>query len=148
MRKKYWKLFWPLALVVVCGVSYQVGLKEISEGVHPLLALALTYLAAAGTVILPGLVQRRGRKEGTKGPLFPVTLPALGLAASIVGIELGNIYMFRAGWTVNSAFITVNGLVVAALLFLGAGLYGERITARKLLGMGITFAGIVLIVGW
>jgi len=70
---------------------------------------------------------------------------ALGLGAAIVGIELGNVYMYQAGWTVNTAFIVSNGLIVLALMVMGTLLYGEKITPRKILGVVISMAGIAAI---
>lgn len=140
-----WKLFWPMALIISCGVFYQVGLKEVSHAVHPLLVLCLTYLSAALTVLVLCIGQM-GYRAGNA--LLRVSLPALGISAAIVGIELGNIYMYRAGWTVNSAFIVANGLIVIALLVLGAAAYGEKISLRKILGILLIMAGVGLIIGW
>lgn len=143
--KTNWQLFWPMALIISCGVFYQVGLKEVSHGLHPLLALCVTYLSAAAAVLVLCAVQM-GRRAGKA--LLRVSLPALGISAAIVGIEMGNIYMYRAGWTVNSAFIVANSLIVIALLVLGAAAYGEKISSRKLLGIVLIMAGVGMIIGW
>jgi hypothetical protein len=41
------KFWWPIGLIVCCSTAYQVGVKEISSGIHPLAALVLTYLSAS-----------------------------------------------------------------------------------------------------
>ena len=41
------KFWWPIGLIVFCSTAYQVGVKEISTGIHPLTALVLTYLSAS-----------------------------------------------------------------------------------------------------
>lgn len=71
---------------------------------------------------------------------------ALGLGCSIVGIELGVVYMYRAGWTVQTSFILTNSLIVAALMVTGALFYGEKLKLRQLAGAVLTLAGIACIV--
>ena len=63
-----------------------------------------------------------------------------------MGIELGVVYMYRAGWSVHSSFIVSNSLIVVALLVVGALVYGEKLKLRQLLGIVMALAGIACIV--
>ena len=60
------KFWWPVFLIVACSVAYQLGIKEISGGMHPLSALAVTYLSASFTafVLYFLLAERGGQEEG------------------------------------------------------------------------------------
>lgn len=139
------KFWWPVFLIAACSVAYQLGIKEISGGMHPLSALAVTYLSASLTsYILYLLLAPKG--ENRKREIFSWNPSALGLGAAIVGIELGVVYMYRAGWSVHSSFIVSNSLIVVALLVVGALLYGEKLKLRQLLGMVMALAGIACIV--
>lgn len=136
--------WWPLALIVLASVGYQVGLKEVSGGMHPLVALIMSYLSASVTAFLVYLLTSpKGHKLSELKKINPA---ALGLGAAVVGIEIGNIYMYRAGWTVNTAFIVTNGLIVLALMVVGAVCYGEKLRPRQLLGVVLAMAGISMIV--
>lgn len=113
------KFWWPIGLIVFCSTAYQVGVKEISTGIHPLTALVLTYLSASfASFILYFFLAPQG--ENRKKEIFSWNPSALGLGFSIVGIELGVVYMYRAGWTVQTSFILTNSLIVAALMAAGA----------------------------
>ena len=46
---KYWL---PLVIVVLSSVGYQVGLKEVSNGMDPIVALVVTYLSSSVTSFL------------------------------------------------------------------------------------------------
>lgn len=139
------KFWWPIGLIVFCSTAYQVGVKEISTGIHPLTALVLTYLSASfASFILYFFLAPQG--ENRKKEIFPWNPSALGLGFSIVGIELGVVYMYRAGWTVQTSFILTNSLVVAALMAAGALFYKEKLKLRQLAGVVLTLAGIVCIV--
>ncbi|MGN0954739.1 EamA family transporter [Dialister sp.] len=139
------KFWWPIGLIVFCSTAYQVGVKEISTGIHPLAALVLTYLSASLTsFVLYFLLAPRG--ENRKKEIFSWNSAALGLGLSIVGIELGNIFMYRAGWTVQTAFILSNSLIVAVLMIVGAAFYKEKLKLRQMAGVVLTLAGIACIV--
>lgn len=121
------------------------GVKEISNGIHPLAALVLTYLAASFTsFLLYFFLAPEG--ENRRKAIFSWNPPALGLGFSIVGIELGMVYTYRAGWTVQTSFILTNSLIVAALMVMGALVYKEKLKLRQLAGAVLTLAGIACIV--
>lgn len=139
------KFWWPIGLIVFCSTAYQVGVKEISTGIHPLTALVLTYLSASfASFILYFFLAPTG--ENRKKEIISWNPSALGLGFSIVGIELGVVYMYRAGWTVQTSFILTNSLIVAALMAAGALFYKEKLKLRQLAGVVLTLAGIVCIV--
>ena len=139
------KFWWPIGLIVFCSTAYQVGVKEISTVIHPLTALVLTYLSASfASFILYFFLAPTG--ENRKKEIFSWNPSALGLGFSIVGIELGVVYMYRAGWTVQTSFILTNSLIVAALMAAGALFYKEKLKLRQLAGVVLTLAGIVCIV--
>ena len=139
------KFWWPIGLIVFCSTAYQVGVKEISTSIHPLTALVLTYLSASfASFILYFFLAPTG--ENRKKEIFSWNPSALGLGFSIVGIELGVVYMYRAGWTVQTSFILTNSLIVAALMAAGALFYKEKLKLRQLAGVVLTLAGIVCIV--
>ena len=71
------KFWWPVFLIVACSVAYHLGIKAISGGMHPLSALAVTYLSAAFTsFILYFLLAPKGRTG--RGKSFPGILQPWG----------------------------------------------------------------------
>ncbi len=132
---------WPVALVVLSSVGYQVGLKEVAHGVDPMAALLLTYLAASVASFALYFFQAPKGESPWRG-LLDVNVPAMGLGVTIVGIEVGSMFMFIAGWAVNTAFLVANSLIVLALMAVGAVLYGEKLKPRQLAGVIVSMAGI------
>ncbi len=133
--------YWPLALVVLSSVGYQVGLKEVTHGGDPMVALMLTYLSAAVTSFGIYFFQAPKGEDRMKG-ILSVNLSAMGLGLTIVGIEVGSMFMFIAGWPVNTAFLVSNSLIVLALMVVGALLYGEKLKPRQLAGVVVSMVGI------
>lgn len=64
MNFSFW---WPVGLVVMAGIGYQVSAKEVAGGTDPLAALVVTYLVASLTSFLiyafTGKRERNGRKS-------------------------------------------------------------------------------------
>lgn len=137
--------WWPILLVVASGVGYQVGLKEVSDVGDPMASLMVTYLAASVVSFVIYFFQSLGKESFLRGVLS-VNLSAIGLGLAIVGIEVGTLFMYRAGWAVNVAFVVANSLIVAALMLTGFLLYKEKLTPRQVIGVGISLAGILCIV--
>lgn len=137
--------WWPLLLVVLSSVGYQVGLKEVSGIGDPMISLMVTYLAASAVSFVIYFFQSLGKESFFRG-VFSVNVSAMGLGLAIVGIEVGTLFMYRAGWAVNVAFVVANSLIVAALMVTGFLLYKEKLSLRQLIGVGISLAGILCIV--
>ena len=138
-------IWWPLLLVVLSSVGYQVGLKEVAGVGDPMISLMVTYLAASAVSFVIYFFQSLGKESFLRGVLS-VNVSAMGLGLAIVGIEVGTLFMYRAGWAVNVAFVVANSLIVAALMLTGFLLYKEKLTLRQLIGVGISLAGILCIV--
>ncbi len=132
---------WPVALVVLSSVGYQVGLKEVAHGGEPMAALMLTYLAAGAASFVIYFFQAPKGENLLKG-IFSVNISAMGLGLTIVGIEVGSMFMFIAGWPVNTAFLVANSLIVLALMIVGAILYGEKLKPRQIAGVVVSMVGI------
>lgn len=63
MNFSFW---WPVGLVVLSGVGYQVSAKEVAGGAEPLAALVVTYLVASLTSFLSMRLPEKRERNGKK----------------------------------------------------------------------------------
>ena len=134
---------WPIALVVISNTLYQICAKSVPEGMNPLASLTVTYLiGAAVSCVMYYLLNRDANlfREIRLTNWAPVVLGVV-----IVGLEVGFIYAFRAGWQVSMTQIMTSAMVAVILIFVGHLLYRETITWNKIAGIIICVAGLVLI---
>ena len=134
---------WPIALVILSNVAYQICAKSVPEGMNPFASLTITYLVgAAASAILFFVLGRGGSliQEYRKMNWVPLVLGIV-----IVGLEAGWIYAYKAGWQVSTGFIVQSAFLAVALIFVGYLLYHEAITWNKLVGAGICLVGLVFI---
>lgn len=134
---------WPIALVVLSNVAYQICAKSVPEGMNPLASLTVTYLiGAVASGILYYVLNRGGNliREYDKMNWAPIVLGIV-----IVGLEVGWIYAYKAGWQVSTGFIVQSAFLAVALILVGYLLYHEALTWNKLVGVGVCLVGLVFI---
>ena len=89
---------WPIALVVLSNVVYQICAKSVPERMNPFASLTVTYLvgAVASAILFFALGPERNLvKEYGKLNWAPFVLGIV-----IVGLEAGWIFAYKAGWQV------------------------------------------------
>ena len=88
---------WPIALVVLSNTVYQICSKSMPPEVHPFASLTVTYLVGA---VLSGVMffvlNPGGNLLREYGKLNWAPF-ALGIV--IVGLEVGFVYAYKAGWS-------------------------------------------------
>ena len=134
---------WPIALVVLSNILYQICAKSVPHGMDPLASLTVTYLVAAAVCgALYFALNRGGNLLHEYGRMnwAPVVLGVV-----IIGLEVGWIYAYKAGWPVSTGFIVQSSFLCVALVFVGRLLYREALTWNKLLGVAICMIGLIFI---
>ena len=134
---------WPIALVVLSNVVYQICAKSVPEKMDPFAVLTVTYLVGAAASAVMYVVLHRDVhlfREYAKLNWAPFVLGIV-----IVGLEVGWIYAYKAGWPVSTGFIVQSAFLAAVLLVIGFVLYTEPITRNKLIGIALCLAGLVVL---
>ncbi len=134
---------WPVALVVISNTLYQVCAKSVPEGMHPLASLTVTYLI--GAVVSCALYYMLNRDANLFREVRLTNWAPVVLGIVIVGLEVGFIYAYKAGWQVSVASIVQSSFLAVALLLVGFFLYHEALTASKAAGILICMIGLYFI---
>ena len=122
-----WNLLWPMLMVVGANTVYNICAKSTPE--------KLNSFAALTTGGEKNLIQEIGKTNWA-----PVVM---GL--SVVGLELGYILIYRAGWKVSVASLVANLALACILVLVGVLWYKEVLTGHQILGIGACVVGILLI---
>ena len=137
------QFIWPIALVVLSNVFYQISSKSVSRDIDPLASLTVTYLVgAAASAVLYFVLNRGGNLLREYGKL---NWASFILGISVVGLEAGWIYAYKAGWQISTGFIVQAAFLSTLLVFVGYFLYHEALTWNKLAGVAICMIGLVFI---
>ncbi len=134
---------WPIALVVLSNIVYHICAKSMPDGISSFSALTVTYLVGALISAIMFFVTERGGnliKEVSHMNWVPYVLGIV-----IVGLEVGYIYAYKAGWPASTASIVQSSFLAIALVFVGALLFHESMTWNKPVGIGICMVGLIFI---
>lgn len=134
---------WPLALVVLSNVFYQICAKSVPDDMNPLASLTITYLVGAAVSLI--LYYLLNKDADIIKEYRAVNWAPFVLGISIVGLEAGYIYAFKAGWPVSTAQIVQSAFLAVILIFVGYFLYKESITWNKIVGIIVCLIGLGLI---
>jgi len=133
----------PIALIVISNILYNICQKSTPQKANPFSALFLTYLAAGILTVAAFYLSKPDKSflESFKGLNW--TSPALGMA--IVGLEFGYIMAYRAGWNISVGSLVANIILALALIPVGIFFYQEGFGLNKILGAILCIAGLILI---
>src|SRR6188768_1733420 len=135
----FW-LWGSIGLVVAGNIAYHLGLKQVPRDVHPLAPLVVLFATAAVTALVAWPIAARGLT--LRGELGKLNWTPFVVGVAIVGIELGFVLAYRAGWRISAASLTANIVIAAALVAIGLLAYGEALSASRLAGLALCAAGL------
>lgn len=138
-----WRLIWPILIVILSNTFYNVCMKSMPSDVNPFGALMVTYLVAA---IISAIIFAFSVGPSNMGAeLSKINWTSVILALAIVGLEVGYVFVYRAGWAVSTASVVANIGLACVLIFVGYFLYRENISINQIVGIVLCMFGLVLI---
>ncbi|MCB2178323.1 EamA family transporter [bacterium] len=136
-------MFWlAISLTILSNVFYHIFQKVTPQNVNPMLSLAVSYLVA-GAVCL-ALLPVFPLKEGLREEIRHINWASVGLAFTLVGLELGFLLAYRAGWSISLAGLVSNATVSLILLPVGLMFFREKLSVVNAFGVVLAIAGLIL----
>ena len=132
----------PILVYLAATVAYQSVAKRVSGNVNPFALLTVVYLVASVMCVVALYATKRD--QSAFGAIRSLPWSAIVLGISVVGLEASMIYAYRLGWQVSVFPMITYVISIAALLFVGALLFSEAITIKKLVGVAVCIAGIFI----
>lgn len=136
-------MFWTaILLTIVSNVFYHLFQKVTPQNANPVLSLAVSYLAAA--LICFALLPVFPLKADLRESLKQLNWASVALAFTLVGLEMGFLLGYRAGWNISLAGLVSNTTVSMLLLPVGLMLFRERLSGVNAVGVVVALLGLVL----
>lgn len=143
-------LLFALILATVGCVIYHLGQKLVPPTAHPMAVLMAAYAVAftLSVVALPWM-----QPAGTTGAWRQAYAGmatgqglrvALVLGVGVLLIEVGFLLTYRAGGSLQTSSIAVNGAAAVLLIPVAVALFKEAFTLPKALGILLVLAGLGL----
>lgn len=134
---------WPLLLIVGSNVVYHLAAKGTPAGANPFFSLIITYLVGAVLASVMFLVTASNRSLSVN--FSSINWSSFFLGLSIVGLEAGNIYLYRAGCPISLGSLIANIALAVILLVVGILFFREAISLNQCIGILCCLVGLVFI---
>lgn len=135
--------YFSIGLAILASVFYNLVQKLTSPTVHPLIGLAATYTVALVFSLL--LLPFFSLKENLASSLKQLNWASFALGLVIVGLEVGYLLAYRAGWQISLAAVFSNVATGLILLPIGVLLFREKLTPTNAIGILVCILGLYLI---
>lgn len=135
-------LWISLALIVAANVVYHVAQKNTPPGVHPVATMIVAYGAS---LVLCLLLLPFWPSPASPLPWRAFSWNAVALGAAIVGVELGFLLAYRAGWKISVASLTASITLAVLLAPIGILAYHETWSPQKVVGFVLCLLGLILL---
>lgn len=103
----------------------------------------VTYLVA--TIISAIIFAYMVGPSNVSAEISKINWTSVILALAIVGLEVGYVFVYRAGWAVSTATVVANIGLACVLIFVGYFLYKENVSINQIVGIVVCMFGLVLI---
>ncbi|MFA9424081.1 MAG: EamA family transporter [Sedimentibacter sp.] len=138
-----WNYFWPILLVVAFNVSYHICSKSTPQNIQPFAALMVTYFVSLVVTVI--LYFFTSETKSLVGDLKNLNWTSFVLGISIVGLEVGFIQMYRAGWNISIGSLVANIALAVVLIVVGLLVYHDNISVNQTIGIVLCIAGLLFI---
>lgn len=135
--------YFSLGLTVVSTVFYHLIQKLTPANANPGLTLAITYLTAA--LLSLALFPFYPLKDGFVTALRQLNWTSMGLGVVIVGLEIGFLLAYRAGWNISVAAVIANVVVAIILIPIGLLLFKEKVSLVNVAGVVVCIVGLMMV---
>ncbi|OEU64813.1 MAG: hypothetical protein BA863_09060 [Desulfovibrio sp. S3730MH75] len=133
-------IYGSIGIIVASSIIYHLAQKSIAGGGSLFASLASAY-GMAMLLSLAGMFFQTGRIDVSE-ILSTRNWQVLLLGLAIFGIEIGVLLTYRAGASISTLPIIVNGVVMACLIPIGVLLYREQVSLTSLVGVLLVASGV------
>lgn len=135
--------YWPILLIVGSNVCYHIAARSVPGFINPMASLTVTYIVAAIVSLLLFLLTNQGKPIMAEYSNLNWSAFVLGIV--IVGLEFGNICMYKAGWNISIGSLVCNISLAVLLIIIGILIYKETMTLQQFAGIALCIGGLVLL---
>lgn len=133
----------PIVLIVVSNIVYNVCQKSTPSNVNPFSALLITYLTAAILTLIASVFYKS--EKGFLQSFNELNWTSVALGVAIVGLELGYLLAYRAGWNISVGSLVANIILAILLIPIGILFYKEGFALNQIIGVVFCMVGLILI---
>jgi len=135
--------YFAILLTILSNIFYHLCQKSISNDINPILSLMVTYITAIIVCLI--ILPLYNKEINFSHSIKELNWANFTLGIAIVGLELGFLLAYRAGWNISIAALVSNVAVAIFLIPIGICFFKEGLTIVNILGIIFSIVGLILI---
>lgn len=137
------KKYIPILIVIGANIFYHISTKCTNPDMNPFASLVITYTLCILTCLTLYYITSDRRCFREEIPMMNWATFTLG--ACLAFLEYGNIMMYKIGWDISVGSLIYNIALAIVLLAIGGFIYKDSITKKRVAGVILCAAGLVLL---
>jgi drug/metabolite transporter (DMT)-like permease len=133
----------PFLLAVAGLATYHIAQKAVPATAHPLALLAVAYAAASAACVAMLALFSPG--QSLRDAFGTVPWMVVFVALGMLGLEIGYLLAYRAGWPLSITAVGASTLVALVLVPVGMAFFQEAMTLPRVAGILLCLAGLALL---
>jgi drug/metabolite transporter (DMT)-like permease len=135
--------YFSITLAICSSALYHFTQKQIPSGANPAVSVIVTYVVSIALCLV--LLYFLPPENGFISALKQLNWASYVLALSLVGLEVGFLLVYRAGWNIGLAAVLVN--VVASLILVPVAIFvfKDKLNWVNIVGILVCLAGLVML---
>ncbi len=137
-----WLFYFSIGLTIISNLFYHFSQKYTPENANPIISLIITYLAAIVIclIVLPFFPSG----ESLIASVRKINWATFTLAIAVVGLEVGYLLAYRAGWNISLCALVSNVAFTILVLPIGLLWLRETLSFANIIGIFLCIGGLVL----
>lgn len=138
-----WLFYFSIGLTIVANLFYHFSQKYTPSNVNPIVSLIITYATAIifCLIILPFFSEGERLIDSVR----KINWASFMLAIAIVGLELGYLLAYRAGWEISLCALVSNVAFTLIVIPIGFMWMKETLSIINLIGVFLCIGGLMLV---
>lgn len=137
-----------IAIIISSNVFYHLASKKVPANTNPFFFVMISYIVGfvfASTAFIMTVEEKNITKAIVEQSRIINWTPIV-LGISVIGLEIGNVMMYRAGWDVSKGALFCNALLAILLVVIGVFIFKESFTTRHIVGLMCCAVGLYFLV--
>ena len=135
----------PIFIIVMSNVAYHLSAKSVPREMDSFFFLSLLYFISGGISLIIYFIKPETNLGNVYTQFKYINWVPFLFAFGIIGLELGNIMMYRVGLDISIGALVSSILLGLALILIGYLFYKENISMKQFAGIAFCLLGLVLI---
>ena len=136
-----------IAIVVFSNVFYHLASKKVPSELNPFFFVMASYVVGFILALVAFVLTIKNDSVAAafveQSRMLNWAPFVLGIA--VIGLEVGNVMMYRAGWDISKGALVSNMLLAFALVAVGVLVFKDEFSVKHVLGLLSCLLGLYLL---